>query len=655
MASQNQNESQSNIPYLRLLDFMRTVTPFDTLASQELEMLVSRMEMAYFPSGQNIVDKGDPPFRYLHVIQQGAAGMYLTDDRGEKMLVDVRGEGDYFGGTSLLQEKPVMFDIIAQQDLITLMLPAAELQQLVAKYPVFQRYFGSSLARTIQAARDSAAFHPPRLIGDNAVNLDVFMTGKSVADLMSKNVLTCAPGVSVQTAAKLMAQRGVSSIVVSGNRLHPLGVVTDNDLRTKVLAAGLSPEVSVTGIMSRPVQTIASDAYSIDALLAMSRHGVRLLVVMEADRMVGIISEHDLQMETGSSPVQVIGEIERAGSLKTILGLRPKIDSVLVLLLRQGGPVKQLVSLVTELNDRLALRILRLVEHEMKDEGYGEPPGVYGWLAFGSEGRKEQTLHTDQDNALFYSTASDRNEDECKTWFLKFSERVVDSLDRSGIPRCSGGVMASNPQWCQPEERWQAMFMEWITEPDPHTLLMASIFFDFRAIYAGTEFPYILQDQLLKAIRKNRLFIRFMAKIALTNRPPLSLLKRFIVEKSGEHKNKIDLKMRGLTPVVDASRVLSLDLGIKAQNTLGRLSEINRKGVIDDTFHADLKEAYEFIVYLQISRHLDALAKGEEPDNFLDPASLNSLQRKMLKESFAVVRRLQEIIEYRFQTKFVEI
>ena len=655
MASQNQNGSQSNIPNLRVLEFMRTVTPFDTLADQTLEMLVSRMEIAYFPIGQRIANKGAAPFRHLHVIQQGTAGMYLTDDHEEKILVDVRGEGDYFGGTSLLQDKPAMFDIIAQQDLITLMLPAAELQQLVTKYPVFKRYFGSSLARTIKAVCDSAAYQQPQLIGERrGINLDVYMTGKRVADLMSKNVVTCEPGVSVQTAARRMAQRRVSSIVVSGNSLHPLGIVTDNDLRTKVLAAGLSPEVAVTGIMSRPVQTITSDSYSFDALLKMSRHGVRLLVVMKADRMVGIISEHDLQMETGSSPVQVIGEIERIASLNTLIGMRPKIDSVLQMLLRQGGPVKQLVALVTELNDRLALRILKLVEHEMKSEGHGGPPGPYGWLAFGSEGRREQTLHTDQDNALFYSTVSDRDEAECKTWFLKFSERVVDSLARSGIPRCPGGVMASNPQWCQPEERWQATFLEWITEPDPHTLLMASIFFDFRALYAGTEFPYILHDQLLKVIRKNRLFLRFMAKVSLNNRPPLSLLKRFIVEKSGEHKNKIDLKMRGLTPVVDAARVLSLDLGIKAQNTLDRLSEINRKGVIEDNFHADLREAYGFIVYLQISRHLDALAKGEKPDNFLDPASLNNLQRKMLKESFAVVRRLQETIEFRFQTKVIE-
>ena len=215
--------------------------------------------------------------------------------------------------------------------------------------------------------------------------------------------------------------------------------------------------------------------------------------------------------------------------------------------------------------------------------------------------------------------------------------------------------MASNPQWCQPADKWQTMFLDWITEPNPHTLLMASIFFDFRPIYSDTEFPYILQEQLLKTIRKSRLFMRFMAKVALINRPPLGLLKRFVVEKTGEHKNKMDLKMRGLTPLVDAARVLSLDLGIKAQNTFDRLAAINQKGVIDDGFYADLKEAYEFVVYLQISRHLDALAKGEEPDNFLDPASLNSLQRKMLKESFTVVNRLQETIEFRFQTKLVEI
>ncbi|MBW2605735.1 MAG: cyclic nucleotide-binding/CBS domain-containing protein [Deltaproteobacteria bacterium] len=656
MESQKQNGSGFHHQIPRVLEFLRSVPPFDTLDTDELTHLVSQMEMAFFPRGQRIMNKGDSAYRHMYIIKQGAASLSLVDDRDEELLVDVRGEGDYFGATSILEDKPAMFNISAHQDLIALVLPAEELKQLVSRYPVFYRYFDSSLARTIQAVRQSAEFQRPRPIGQMGINLDMFMTGKRVADLMSRNVLTCTPDVSVRTAARLMAQNRVSSIVITGNgKSPPLGIMTDNDLRTKVLAADVSPEVAVAGIMSRPVHTVASDAYAFDVLLSMSRHGVRLLVVIEGSRMVGIISEHDLQMESGSSPVQVIGEIERTASLDILIGMRPKIDRVLEMLLRQGGPVKHLVALVTELNDRLTLRILKLVEQQMEHEGLGRPPVPYGWMVFGSEGRMEQTLHTDQDNALFFSNVSARDEAECKMWFLKFSERVVDCLVRSGIPRCQGDVMASNPQWCQPEDRWQATFLKWITEPNPHTLLMASIFFDFRPIYAGTEFPYILQDKLLKAIRKNRLFIRFMAKIALSNRPPMSLLKRFVVEKSGENKNKFDLKMRGLTPVVDAARVLSLDLGIKTQNTLDRLSEINRRGVIDSEFHADLCEAYDFIVYLQICRHLDALAKGEEPDNYINPVSLNSLQRKMLKESFAVVRRLQETIEFRFQTKLVEI
>jgi len=655
MNSQPHNESGLEIPNQRMLEFLRSVPPFDTLGTGELTHVISQMEMAYFPRGQRIKSKGERGFEHLYIIQKGSARISLIDDEGDELLVDVRGESDYFGATSILQDKPAMFDISAGQDLICLMLPAADVRQLVNSYPLFERYFSFSLARTIKAVRQTADFQRPQPIGQCAISLEVFLTGKRVADIMNRDLLTCAPYISVQSAAKMMARRRVSSIVVTGNGLYALGIMTDNDLRTKVLAAGLSPEVPVAGIMSQPVQTVSPQADAFDALLTMSRHGVRLLVVVEGDRMIGIISERDLQMEAGSSPLKVIGEIKRSTSLETLIGMRYKIDSVLEMMLRQGGPVKQLVALVTELNDRLTVRILELVEEEMEREGFGKPPVPYGWLAFGSEGRREQTLHTDQDNALFFEPQPGCDEAECQKWFLQFAQRVVAYLVNSGIPECPGGIMASNPEWCQPEDRWLDTFLGWIKDPSPHPLLMASVCFDFRPIYAGTSFPYLLEDQLLKAIRKSGLFLRFMAKNSLINRPPLSLLKRFVVEKSGEHKNKFDLKQRGLTPVVDAARVLSLSLGIKTQNTLDRLAEICRVGIIDGNFHADLREAYEFLIYLQISRHLDALAQGEEPDNFLDPASLNGLQRKMLKESFAIVRRLQETIEFRFQTKLVEI
>ncbi|MEE4265217.1 MAG: DUF294 nucleotidyltransferase-like domain-containing protein [Desulfobacteraceae bacterium] len=655
MKSEQSNKSGPEIPNQRTLEFLRSVPPFDTLGAGELAHLIAQMEMAYYPAGQLIKSKGDRPFQHLYIIQKGSAKVSLIDDEGADLLVDVRGEGDYFGATSLLQDKPAMFNISAHQDLICLLLPADDVRKLVNSYPVFEGYFSFSLARTIKAVRQTEDFQRPQPIGQSAISLEVFLTGKRVADIMNKDLLACAPNISVQSAAQMMARRRVSSIVITGNGLYPLGIVTDNDLRTKVLAAGLSPEVSVAGIMSQPVQTVSPDADAFEALLAMSQHGVRLLVVVEGDHMVGIISERDLQMEAGSSPLQVIDEIKRTTSLDALMGMRYKIDSVLEMMLRQGGPVKQLVALVTELNDRLAIRILELVEGEMERDGFGRPPVPYGWLAFGSEGRKEQTLHTDQDNALFFAPKPDCDPAQCKEWFLQFARRVVAYLVRSGIPECPGGIMASNPEWCQSEDRWLDMSLGWIKDPSPQPLLKASIFFDFRPIYAGTNFPYLLEDQLLKAIRKSGLFLRFLAKNALVNRPPLSLLKRFVVEKSGEHKNKFDLKQRGLNPVVEAARVLSLSLGIKTQNTLDRLAEISRIGIFDSAFHADLREAYEFLIYLQISRHLDALARGQATDNFLDPASLNGLQRKMLKESFAVVRRLQEIIEFRFQTKLVEI
>jgi len=243
-----ENKYESQVSLSRVLEFLRTVTPFDILDAKELAHLVSRTEIAFFPRGQRIVSKGDPVYRHLYIIQQGAARISLVDDHGRELLVDVRGEGDYFGASSLLEGKPPMFDISAQQDLVALLLPAKELQQLVAKYPMFKRYFGSSLARTIQAVRQSVDCQQPAPIGQNTINLDAFMSGKNVADLMSKDVLTCTPEVSAQTAARLMAQHRVSSIVVSGNGIHPLGIVTDNDLRNNVLAAGLSGETAVSTI-----------------------------------------------------------------------------------------------------------------------------------------------------------------------------------------------------------------------------------------------------------------------------------------------------------------------------------------------------------------------------------------------------------------------
>jgi CBS domain-containing protein len=358
-------------------------------------------------------------------------------------------------------------------------------------------------------------------------------------------------------------------------------------------------------------------------------------------------------MHMGNSPIGVIGDIEKSRTLEELAGLRRKIDNVREMLLRQGGSIKNLVALISELNDRVTLRLLTLTRQAMQREGLGGPPSTYCWISMGSEGRLEQTLRTDQDNAIAFGEDTAADVELCKKWFLDYSERVVDGLARYGFPRCTGGFMASNPQWCGTYTFWERTFMSWVQAPSPAALRLATVFFDFRPLYAESRFPEALRDGLHKAIRDSPFFLRSMAKNALYNIPPLGFFRTFVVEKSGEHKNGLNLKLKGLTPVVDAARVLALDLNINATNTLERLAAAHDSNIVDGELYADLQEAYGFIFHLRISKHLEARSKGQVPDNFIDPAGLNNLQRKMLKESFAAINRLQEMIQFRYQTQLI--
>ncbi len=643
----------SQFPLPRILDFIGRVTPFDTLERPELERVAARMKMAYFPRGQVVIKQDGPPAEYLYLIQKGSARVTVSGPDGERILIDERGEADAFGALSLLRGGQAMFEVAAAEDLIVLMLPGDDFRELVASNRVFHRHFSGSLARNIEAARRSADGGLPRMTGLEGLRLDAALVRGRVADFMNPELLTCLPMATIRSAARRMTQRQVGSIVVAEHGGVPIGILTDTDLRVKVVAGAMSFDQPVAAAMTHPVHTIGPGAHAFEALLEMSRHGVHYLVVTEGDRAVGIISDHDLQTMTGSSPVGVVRDIEKVASVDELVDLHRRVDRVLEMLLRLGGSAADMTELVTEFNDRLTLRLLELTADEMYHQGAGSPPVPYCWIALGSEGRREQTLRTDQDNALMYANVPAAREEAVKGWFLDYAQRVVEGLVRCGFPRCTGGVMASNPQWCMSEAAWQDTFRRWVEDPNPRTLRLASIFFDFRDIYAEADFLDHLREGLQASLEGNRLFLRYLAKNGLYNRPPLGFLRQFVVEKTGEHKNQLNLKLSGLTPVVDAARVMNLDLGGWSTNTLHRLDEARRQGIIKEDLARDLHEAFSFITILRITHHLEERAAGRQPDNFVNPEELNSLQRKMLKESFAVISRLQELMEVRYQTRLV--
>lgn len=616
-----------------------------------LQDIVSRTEIAFYPKGDTLILMGEKSGGNLFVIQTGCARVTITDESNKEILIDIRGEGEFFGALSLLKGHEALFNVCVEEDLIAFLIPVDVIKSILNVNDGFKRYFDSALARNFKAVRESSDHKRSLYTPENKLDIDMFLTGKRVSELMAGDVLACGLETTAQQAARKMKQRRIGSIVVMDDTGRPTGIVTDADLRSKILADGLSLKTPVNEIMSAPVCTISPKAYTFDALLEMSRFRLSHLVVVENERAVGIICEQDFQIEIGSSPVGMIEDIEKSTSVSGLVGLRPKIDRVLEMAMRRSGSVRPMVSLFAELNERVAKRFIHIIEKEMTSEGHGYPPVAYCWLAMGSEGRQEQTLLTDQDNALMYEDVPDEEDEHVKNWFLRLSRRVVDALERYGIPRCTGGIMAGNPQWCMRAGDWERKFKEWIYNPTPFALRMATIFFDFRGIAGKLEDAAGLRLKLNEMTKGNKYFIRQLAINALTNKPPLGFLRQFVVEKSGEHKNELNLKLKGLAPVVDAARVLALEQGITTTNTMERFEAITDEGILKPEFLSEVDDAYDFINFIRISYHLRSRSRGDFMNNFIDPARLNNIQRKWLKESFAIVSQLQDALSVRYQTK----
>jgi CBS domain-containing protein len=639
----------SDFPLPGLTDFLKKVVPFNTLDPLVLQKVIQTTQVAFYPAGELIIRMGEPSGGFLYVIQTGCARVAIRDESGDSMLVDFRGEGDSFGAVSLLKGGNAMFDVSAEEDLIAFLIPKATIDILMAEHAPFRRFFGSSLARNFKAVRKSADDQLDLLTRDNQLQLDMYLTGKKVLQLMATDLLTCPPRTPVREAAGRMKQRGVGSIIVIADDGSPQGIITDADLRSKVVAEGLDLNTPVHRVMSTPICTVLPEAYAFDALLDMGRFGVSHLIVTENQRAVGIVSEHDFQMEIGSSPIGMIADISAARTVAELVGKRIHIDRILEMAMHRSGAVKPMVDLISELNDRVARQFMHIIENEMRTESWGPPPVAYSWLTMGSQGRREQTLCTDQDNALIYADVPPDQEPPVKAWFLEFARRVVDALECYGIPKCQGGIIASNPQWSKRLGDWCALFRDWVETPTPESLRLATIFFDFRGISKDAVFARHLRKELTRLAAGKQSFARDLAKISLVNRPPLGFLRQFVVESSGEHTRGLNLKLRGLTPVVDAARVLALELGETSTNTLERLGRAAEKKIVRSELLAAIDDAYDYINWIRINHHLKAGAAGRPLTNLVDPALLNPMERKILKESFTIIGQLQELLGVRYK------
>ncbi|MCX8070396.1 MAG: DUF294 nucleotidyltransferase-like domain-containing protein, partial [Thermodesulfovibrionales bacterium] len=444
----------------------------------------------------------------------------------------------------------------------------------------------------------------------------------------------------------IMSRHKISSLVLIDNNAVPVGFVTDKDFREKVISKGKDYNDNISSIMS--INLIKSEAreYCFEALLKMIRHNIHHLIVVDDGKIKGVITNHDLMMLQGISPINIARDIESQYSVEGLIPVSKKTNTIINLLIKEGVKASSIAKIITELNDRLVKKIIDFAEKK-----FGKPPVSYCWIVFGSEGRKEQTFKTDQDNAIIiedYNKSVDIN--YVQEYFTKFAEFIKDSLLKCGFPLCPAGYMASNPLWRQPLSEWKRYFNNWIMNPTAEAIIKSLIFFDFRPLCGNFNLAYELKEYLFKVMQGNKLFLGGIANTALKNSPPIGFLKSFVVEKSGDHKNQLNIKVKGTALIVDLIRLFAFEKGIKETSTFERIEALRCRHAIIRDFADEIIFSFDFLMLMRIENQLSNIEKGLEPQNFIDPKELSNLKKKMLKETFSLISKMQDMVLERYKS-----
>jgi CBS domain-containing protein len=612
--------------------FLRRYPPFDKLEPEALEFMVQRLALGYHPKGAVILSPGQAEPEFLHIIQRGLVHVTPGDHDVGSPGVLALGPGEYFSVGALLEKRPVTSRYVAAADTFCYQLPAQEFSELFHRSTRIQDFATRYLASLLRESRQMLKIQFASLATEEQA------TSRTLRSLIGRVPVSCRLETPIGTALRTMHEAKIGSMVVTTPAGEPLGIFTRHDVLDRVVLSDAGLERPMATVMTAAPHTISAEASAHDAALAMAHYGIRHLPVVDGGRLVGVITERDLFALQRVSMREIRRTIAHSDGVPALGEAARDIRRLASHMLRQGVAAEQLTQIISTLNDALARR---LIKHEQ--ERHGIPELNWCWLAFGSEGRYEQTLATDQDNGLVFADARDVTEGEMRKRLLPFAQAVNQGLDACGFPLCKGEIMAGNPRWCLSLREWRERFAGWIRDPDPEALLRAAIFFDFRPLYGREQLADALREHLFQITRDDNRYLRALAEAALKSGPPLGLLRDFVVEEQGEHRGTINLKLSGARLFVDAARVFSLAASVPATSTAQRLRVGGERLGMPAAEIDAITEAFYFIQLLRLR------ASDSGALNRVNPDSLNEVDRRILKECFRQARKLQTRLALDYQ------
>jgi CBS domain-containing protein len=620
--------------------FLSQVAPFSFLPEEAVDEAAACLSFVHHPKGSVLFVQARSRVGYLYILQKGMAERYYERD-GRKTMHDILAEGDLYGGISMLVNDGVSVRTLeVTEDAYFYLLPKKNFLHLCAKYQAFSEFFTDTFGkRMLDRSYASIVARTSAPLEDE---LQLF--NQPVKQLVNAAPVFGHPQITIQQAAQVMRHENSSYLIIPASPTHAAGILTDSDLARKVIASGYDHHRAAAEIMSTPLCTVNEQAAILEAMMTMMQHDIKHLPVTGEDhRIIGMLTNRELLSAQGQSPLFILRQILRSESLEEIVHQHRRLSGLVKGLISGGAKARAINRLVTTVSDAILKKVMEIVLRDM-----APPPVPFVFMIMGSEGRGEQTLKTDQDNAIVFEDVADDELAAIQAYFLDLGQQVCAMLDKAGYAFCRGDVMARNPKWCQPLRVWKEYFIRWINAAEPEDLLQASIFFDFRGGYGDLRLIDDLRQVLFSTIGNWTGFLRYMTQNALHFKPPLGFFGNFVVEVKGDHRNAFDIKS-AMLPIVDFARIYALKNSVEATNTLDRLHHLYLKKALTQEEYEELEKAYSFLMQLRLVRQVTAtIDQKSAPDNFINPKKLTRIEQTMLKEIFKRIEKFQAKMNFDF-------
>lgn len=624
----------------RLIQFLSDVPPFHILTENRLSELASSLKKSHHFKDMVLFVQNKTMLNYIYIVLEGRLEQYILDSN-EKTLKGFLSQKDVYGGLSILFNKGLSIRTVRSlEDTTFYRLSKDIFLDLCTEEEEFTKFFTENFSQKMMKKTYIDFFaKSSRLTGDGA---SAGFLNQSLDNIFSRQVISCSDQASVQEAARLMTQYNRSSIAIRNDNNEFIALVTDHDLREKVIAPGDSLQKKVSDIASCPLITLSSSTKLFEAILLMMEYNIKHLAVTdEASELMGIATEQDLMLAQGQSPVFLMHEIQEATSIKELAARYRQLPAIIKNLLEAGAKAEDVNHIITSISDNILKKVVKFSIQEL-----GSPPARFAFLVMGSEGRMEQTLKTDQDNAIVYEDVSSDSENEVREYFLLLGERICYYLNDIGFELCEYQIMAKNPDWCQPLSKWKQYFLGWIYKAELEALLHSCIFFDFRLGYGQEDIVSELKEDLFSSLSQWVGFFRHLAENALHYKPPLDFFGGFVLQNiEGQGRKRsgkfLDIKSP-MRLVVDFARIYALKNSIKMTNTLERLREMSIQGVLEKEDCDELVQAYSQLMQTRLFHQAQLITEENcPPDNYIDPKKLTHIEQQALKEAFKRIRMAQ--------------